>query len=130
VTGTPFDLRRGVTLIPETLILAGPAGGFDHNFCLADARVPIRPVAWLTAPEGGLTLTVETTEPGLQVYDGAMIAAGMPGLDGRPLAPHAGLALEPQLWPDAPNHPGFPPALLRPGEVYEQHTVLAFTGMR
>lgn len=130
VTGTPFDLRRGVTLMQEALIPGGPAGGFDHNFCLSDARGPIRPVAWLTGPDGGLTLTVETTEPGLQVYDGAMIAAGIPGLDGRPLAPHAGLALEPQLWPDAPNHPGFPPALLRPGEVYEQHTALAFTDMR
>ena len=53
VTGTPFDLRRGVTLMQ-----GGPAGGFDHNFCLSDARGPIRPVAWLTAPDGGLTLTV------------------------------------------------------------------------
>lgn len=125
VEGTAFDLRQGVTLIPER-----PAGGFDHNFCLSDARGPIRPVAWLTAPEGGLTLIVETTEPGLQVYDGAMIAAGMPGLDGRPLAPHAGLALEPQLWPDAPNHPAFPSAVLRPGEVCEQHTALAFSDTR
>lgn len=135
VEGTAFDLRQGVTLIPEMPIPEmpipdGPAGGFDHNFCLSDDRRPIRPVAWLTAPEGGLSLVVATTEPGLQVYDGAMIAAGMPGLDGRPLAPHAGLALEPQLWPDAPNHPGFPPARLRPGEVYEQHTALAFTNTR
>jgi aldose 1-epimerase len=39
-----------------------------------------------------------------------------------PLQPFAGLALEPQNWPDAPNRSGFPSALLRAGEVYRQIT--------
>ena len=37
-----------------------------------------------------------------------------------------GIALETQNFPDAPNHPNFPSAVLRPGEVYSQHTVYAF----
>ncbi len=122
VDGTPFDLRAGTELTPARL-----AHGFDHNFCLADARCPTRPVAWLAAPDGGPGLIIETTEPGLQFYDGAMIAATAPGLGGRPLGPHAGLALEPQVWPDAPNHPAFPSALLRPGERYDQHTTLVLS---
>ncbi|WP_413203448.1 aldose epimerase family protein [Rhodospirillum sp. A1_3_36] len=122
VEGTPFDLRGGLTLTSE-----GRAQGFDHNFCLSGGRCPIRPVAWLEAPDDDPAMVVETTEPGLQFYDGAMIAATALGLEGRSLGAHAGLALEPQLWPDAPNHPAFPSALLRPGEVYEQHTALVLS---
>lgn len=115
VTGTPFDFRDPVTLDAGRL-----AVGYDHNFCLSEERGPVRPVADLVAPDGRVTMTIRTTEPGLQVYDGAAIAAG-------PFGAHAGLALEPQVWPDAPNHRHFPSALLRPGETYRQHTVLAFT---
>jgi aldose 1-epimerase len=43
-------------------------------------------------------------------------------LNGFAYGPFSGLALEAQLWPDAPNHPHFPSAILRPGEVYEQRT--------
>jgi aldose 1-epimerase len=122
VEGTPFDLRGGLVLTSD-----GLPQGFDHNFCLSDSRSSIRPVAWLEAPDDGPTMVVETTEPGLQFYDGAMVAATALGLEGRPLGAHAGLALEPQLWPDAPNHSDFPSALLRPGDVYEQHTVLVLS---
>ena len=41
-------------------------------------------------------------DTGLQVCAGRRLA-GLSGRDGRPLAPHAGLALEPQFFPDAPN---------------------------
>ncbi|MCY4180721.1 MAG: hypothetical protein OXD48_10720 [Litoreibacter sp.] len=40
---------------------------------------------------------------------------------------NAGVALEPQIWPDAVNHTDFPNAILRPGEVYRQHTQFAFS---
>lgn len=114
VAGTAFDFRAPVRLTRERL-----AVGYDHNFCLSTQREALRPVAELVAPDGRLTMTIETTEPGLQFYDGAAIAAGRHGA-------HAGLALEPQVWPDAPNHPQFPSARLQPGEVYDQHTVLSF----
>ena len=75
-----------------------------------------------------LVLEIETTEPGLQVYDGAMLAtAPFAGHDGAPYGAHAGLALEPQGWPDAPNRPDFPSVLLRPGETYRQYTIYAFS---
>ena len=116
VAGTEFDFRAG-RMLPG-------AGLLDHNLCLSDARVALRDVAVLHAR--GLSMTVATTEPGLQVYDGAKLNTQVPGLDGRTYRAHAGVALEPQNWPDAPNHDDFPGAVLRPGETYEQTTTFSF----
>ena len=117
VNGTGFDFRT-----PRTLPAQRP---LDTNFCLSGARQPLRPVAWLTT-EQGPHLEVRTTEPGLQVYDGANLATRAIGLNGRSYGPFAGLALEPQLWPDAPHQPQFPSAALRPGQVYFQQTEFKF----
>lgn len=117
VAGTPFDFRAGRMLPGEGLL--------DHNLCLSDGRVALRDVAVLHAR--GLSMTIATTEPGLQVYDGAKLDTQVPGLDGRSYGAHAGVALEPQLWPDAPNHPGFSSGILRPGETCHQTTTFTFT---
>ena len=41
------------------------------------------------------------------------------------LSPCAGIALEPQNWPDAPNHNDFPSIYLRAGEKYRQITLVS-----
>jgi aldose 1-epimerase len=105
VAGTPFDLRRGRLLVPGVPDL-------DTNFCLDEAPRPLAPAAVLTGASG-VSLVLSTTAPGLQVYDGRN--ALRPGR-----GPCEGIALEPQHWPDAPNHRGFPPILLRPGETWRQ----------
>ena len=112
VDGTRFDFRGGRRLGDAT-----EEGVVDHNLILCDARRAMREVA--TVEAGGTRLVVATTEPGLQVYAGHKIRR-MTGLDGRAYGPHAGLALEPQVWPDAVNHPHFPSMILRPGERYRQ----------
>jgi aldose 1-epimerase len=71
-------------------------------------------------------MKIRTTEPGLQVYDGANINIPVPGLDGFLMGPHAGIALEPQVWPDTVHHPDFPLAVPKPGATYQQHTHYAF----
>lgn len=122
VAGTRHDWRRPVRL-GERL----DAGLIDDNLCLGDTRLAApRPVARLSAP-GGPVLHLESTEPGLQVYAGDHIRPGAPGLGGTPYRRFAGIALEPQLWPDAPNHLGFPSAWLRPGEPYRQITRIRLT---
>ena len=118
VDGTSFDFRAGRRLPGEGLL--------DHNLCLSDARVALREVARLRSDASGVEMRLATTEPGLQVYDGAKLRPVAPGIGGRPYGPHAGVALEPQVWPDAPNHPGFPSAVLRPGETYRQTTTFSF----
>ena len=122
VAGTLFDFRRATRL-------AGPCAGqaIDHNFCLADGRRALTRVATLRAPQSGVAMDVMTTEPGMQVYDGAKLDVPVPGIDGRRIGAHAGIALEPQVWPDAINHADFPQAVLRPGETYRQHTQYIFS---
>ena len=101
----------------------------DHNFCLSNTRTAMRPVARLWSDLSKLVMQIETTEPGLQVYTANHLpVAGAQGLGGRRYGRHAGIALEAQNWPDAPNHPAFPPALLRAGDVYRQRTTYGFSG--
>jgi aldose 1-epimerase len=42
---------------------------------------------------------------------------------------YTGLCLEPQHFPDAPNHPNFPSTVLRPGEEYNQTTIIRFSSV-
>jgi len=80
----------------------------------------MRPVASLVDPGCGRRLDIETDEPGLQVFDGwALDLIGYPA--------HGGVAMETQGFPDAPNRPDFPSALLRPGEVRTSHTLWRFS---
>ena len=119
VAGTAWDFRDG----PEL----GLGRGYDHNLCLAPQRRALAPAAELVGRSGTI-LRIDTTEPGLQLYDGARIdTAPHLGHGGAPYGAHAGIALEPQVWPDAPNRPSFPSAVLRPGETYRQETRFTFS---
>ncbi|MCQ4632877.1 galactose mutarotase [Shinella sp. CPCC 100929] len=123
VAGTPFDLRDWTPLRRQT---EEGSVAFDHNFCLSTARQAKRPVAEVRSPLSGITLSVLTTEPGVQLYTGAKVAPPVPGLDGRRYGPFAGFCLETQTWPDAINHENFPNAVLRPGETLRQETDYIF----
>ncbi len=114
-----FDLRAGRRL---TL-----AEGFDHNFCLSDSALNApRAVAELIGRKG-VRMTIETTEPGLQVYDGRGIdTAPYPGHQGQPYRPWAGIALEPQRWPDAARHARFPSIAITPDRPYRQISRFVF----
>ncbi|PSL18441.1 aldose epimerase family protein [Shimia abyssi] len=118
VDGTSFDFRAFARL--------KQAHPVDHNFCLSQKRGAIRPVAWLKSQRSGVSMECRTTEPGLQIYDGANINIDLGGLSGEPMGAYAGLAMEPQVWPDANHHAHFPQAILRPDERYRQHTQFVF----
>lgn len=111
VAGTPFDLRVprriGPALREDHPQVVG-AGGIDHNFVVTGSG--LRRHATLVSPRSGLRLELRSDQPGLQVYTGNF-------LDGRHRR-GAGIALEPQLFPDSPHHPDWPSARLRPGETY------------
>ncbi len=112
VDGTAFDFRAG----------RSPTGTFDNSLCLARMRRPLTDVARLDGASG-VSLSIATTEPALHIYGGHGIhGEAFPGHDGRRYGPRSALALEPQFWPDAPNHPDFPSILLRPGEPWLQQT--------
>lgn len=110
VEGTRFDFRAS-----RAVIEPGDAP-LDHNFCLRPGD-GVRPVCTLATD--AVELIVSSDQPGLQVYDAAHLDLTA-GLGGRHYGPHAGLAIEPQRWPDGPNHPGYPAITLAPGETYRQ----------
>jgi len=103
--------------------------GYDHNFVLADAGPdPLRPVASVHAPASGRVMEVSTDLPCVQLYTGNFLggAGADAGKGGKPHRQYAGLCLETQRFPDAMNHPGFPPCVLQPGETFRTTTVYAF----
>jgi aldose 1-epimerase len=121
VTGTPYDLRGGQVLTRDGTV------ALDHNYCLSASRRPLTPAVRLTGASG-LSLEVQTTEPGVQIYTaGGLAPVACPTHDGIAYGPHAGIAIEPQSWPDAPNHPAFPSIRLDPGQVYRQQTRYLFS---
>ncbi|WP_253949121.1 aldose epimerase family protein [Mangrovicoccus sp. HB161399] len=121
VEGSFFDFRQGTILHP------GQDPQIDLNLCLADRRRPLTEILTLTG-RSGVCMTVSSTEPGVQVYDGANFKnGGATGHDGRRNGPYCGLAIEPQGWPDACNHAEFPPILLDEGHAVEQVTTWRFS---
>ena len=133
VAGTVYDFRER-RLVRMTDESAGRLCRYDMNFVLRrDRLIPSgmdeRPLAFagiLASDASRVSLEVWTTEPGLQVYDGWMTDVPVPGRDGRRYGAYAGMCLEPQYFPDSPNRPHFPDAILRPGEVYRQITEYRF----
>jgi aldose 1-epimerase len=129
VAGTPLDFRQptpvGSRLRTGDAQLAH-AGGYDHNWVLDREGDGLAPAARLTEPASGRTLSVHTTEPGLQFYSGNFLDGTIAGTSGRLYRQGDGLALETQHFPDSPNQPDFPSTVLRPGQTYRSTTALRF----
>lgn len=104
--------------------------GYDHNFVLdresADDTSLIV-AAVVEEPESGRTLTISTTEPGIQFYSGNFLDGTVIGAAGKMYRQGDGFALETQHYPDSPNQPDFPSTLLEPGEEFNSTTVYAFS---
>jgi aldose 1-epimerase len=107
VADTPMDFRYPIA--PK---IASP--NLDHNFCIVDGKQAIRDVLWLTG-QTNVGMTLATTESGVQIHDAA--TSHRPGR-----ACYEGLAIEPQAWPDTPNHRGFGSIRVTPNQPYSQET--------
>lgn len=103
---------------------------YDHNWVLNGPRCSnaetMKHAATLWSPKNGLAMELHTSEPGLQFYAGGKLNVPVPGLGDAYYGPNAGLALEPQLFPDSPNKPHFPDPTLQPTQVYRQLTEYRF----
>lgn len=117
VAGGPLDYRRPRLLRADV----------DDNLVLDRAGVGVREVATLRSPRTGVTLTLATDQPGLQVYAGNQLDGAVVGKGGARYGPNAGVALETQAFPDSPHHRGFPTVLLRPGQRYTSRTTWRFS---
>jgi aldose 1-epimerase len=100
----------------------GPRG-FDHCYVLRGQDGSLALAATLSDPQTGRSMEVHTTEPGIQLYSGNLLAGGK-GDDRYP--PHAAVCLETQHYPDSPNQPNFPSVRLDPGATFRSKTVYRF----
>lgn len=129
VEGTPLDFRTPQRLgarIRDDYDQLRFARGYDFNWVL-DEREPFDEWAVRVRHEdAGRSLTVFTTEPGLQVYTGNFLDGPEIGAGGRAYRPGDGFTLETQHFPDSPNHPSFPSTVLRAGETYRSTTIYRF----
>ena len=130
VAGTPMDFVSEKVIGAEIkadfpALVYGK--GYD-NCWVIDGYEPgqIQEAAELYAPESGRVLNVYTTQPGVQVYTGNWLAGCPVAKCGRSYNDYDGVAIECQNFPDAPNKPEYPSAVLRPGEVYQQAIIFAF----
>ena len=126
VTGTPFDFRDPTTIgarigAADEQLKFGQ--GYDQNWVLDKAPGVLGPVATVYEPQTGRVLEVSSTEPGVQFYSGNFLDGKSVGKNGRAYERRAGLALEPQHFPDSPNHANFPSVILRSGTTY-RHTIV------
>tara|TARA_R110002072_G_scaffold44104_6_gene123705 strand:+ start:2086 stop:3135 length:1050 start_codon:yes stop_codon:yes gene_type:complete len=115
VAGTGYDFRSAARVSD---MLPHASQGFDHNFCLTGDRGTLRQIATLSDSDSGRSMKLFSTEAGLQFYLCQHFTADMKTEDGVSLHKSAGIALEPQTWPDSPNHPDFPSPWLKPGVTY------------
>jgi aldose 1-epimerase len=126
VEGTPFDFRKPVAIgarIDAADEQMKRGHGYDHNFVLRGKPGELRLAARVVEPKSGRVLEVFTTEPGLQLYSGNFLDGSILGKTGRPHVNRSAFCLEAQHYPDSPNRPEWPSAVLRPGQTYRQTTV-------
>ena len=106
------------------------ANGIDHNWCLESYRDgkgnDKQLAASVYSPLTGIMLEVYTNEPGIQVYTGNFLDGSVTGKKGIAYQKHAAICLETQKYPDTPNKPDWPSALLKPGQRYVSHSIYKF----
>ena len=121
-TGRIVDVSGGVLdfSAPKSPVTK-PA--LDGCYCLSQASsVDLRHALTLTSLKSGISLDVQTNQPGIVLYAGEYLPQ-MPSPAQTPqIAPFSGLAIEAQSWPDANNHANFPCIVLKAGTVVRQTT--------
>ena len=131
VKGTPFDFTKfaeiGARINTKNQQLTY-GKGYDHNFVL-NVNKPGEMIlaATIDGDKTGILMDIYTQEPGLQFYSGNFMFGKNQFKNGSKDDPRTAFALETQHFPDAPNQPGFPSTVLKPGEVYKTSSVYKFS---
>jgi len=131
VAGTPFDFRKELAIgarIDQDEEQLKLGGGYDHNFVLQRSNDPEESLAArVLEPVSGRILEVWTTEPGVQFYTGNFLDGKTIGKGGVTYPRRSAFCLETQHFPDSPNQPKFPSAVLNAGERYRTITTYKFS---
>ncbi len=125
VGGTPFDFRKPVVL--SSILGSGhpllepTAGGLDNNMILCASPRDLSYAGTLYNPDNGIEIECFTDRPGIQIYTGTFL--DVVGKKGTEHKAFAGICLETQNFPAAPNFSFFPSAVLKAGEKFYSKTV-------
>ncbi|HEV2330130.1 MAG TPA: aldose epimerase family protein [Verrucomicrobiae bacterium] len=130
VAGTPLDFRKP-TAIGERINNSDEqlqlAGGYDHNWVFDKPAGHLGSVARVVDKISGRSMEVFTTQPGMQFYSGNFLDGTIKGKGGKQYQRRYAFCMEPQHFPDAPNHPHFPSIELKPGQAYKNTIVYKFS---
>jgi len=119
IDSTSLDFSESPKLLEEQFRLyknefAQPSS-FDHSYILdkdfSNANNNLRHAATLMHKEANLRLDIYTNQSAVQFYSGEYLSGKLDSF--------TGCCLEPQNYPDAPNHSHFPSCILRAGDLYE-----------
>ena len=130
VADTPMDFRAPTPIgerIGQDFEQLKNGNGIDHNWVLLTRGNIAEACASLESPATGIRLDVYTPEPGIQVYCGNFLDGTVKGKKGTAYGFRAAVCLETQKYPDTPNKPEWPSAVLRPGEKYESRCIYKFS---
>ena len=125
VAGTPMDFTQPTEIgarINADFEALKFGGGYDHAWMLSRGD-GLRLAARLKEPDSGRVMEIHTDQPAIQFYGGNFLDGTVAGKGGVKYAHRTALCLETENFPDAPNQPSFPSAVLRPGETYS-HTMV------
>ncbi len=129
VTGTPLDFTKPAKIgarIESDYDQMKIGRGYDHNFVVNGRAGSRRLAGRATEATSGRVLEVWTTEPGVQLYTGNFLDGSKVGKGGKAYKQRYGFCLETQHFPDSPNQPSFPSAVLKKGGRYQTTTVFKF----
>jgi aldose 1-epimerase len=128
VEGTPLDFNKSTKIGARIdKLVDTPYIGYDHNFIIRKGEKALAPTAKLRDPASGRVMTVQTTEPAVQIYSGNFLK-GQKGKGGKVYPKRSAVCLETQHYPDSVNHKEFPSTILEPGKTYKHTTVFTFSG--
>lgn len=129
VAGTPLDFTKPTSIgarieaDDEQLHLAK---GYDQNYVIDKPLGELGLMARVADPASGRVIELLSDAPGMQFYTGNFLP-DIVGKGGALYQRRHAFCLEPQLFPDTPNKPGFPTAVLEPGQVYSHTIVYRFS---
>ena len=131
VAGTPMDFQNAKTLgrdIKKDFPALNYGKGYDACWCI-DGYMPgqLQDAAELYSKVSGRVLKVTTTQPGIQVYTGNWLEGCPAGKRGRIYHDYDAVALECQHFPDSPNEPDYPCTVLKPGKLFKEAIIFAFS---
>ena len=130
VKGTVFDFRKPMAIgarITQNDQQLKFGQGYDHNWVADKLHGHLGLIAKVEDPKSGRVMEVLSTEPGVQFYTGNFLDGSLTGKEKAVYHFRNGFCLEPQHFPDSPNHSNFPSTVLRPGETYKNTIIYRFS---